>query len=66
MASSPPHVVESAVMQGSSLDDGMLRNLTDEQLFQMANDLLSAEAVLREFEADWYDSQETAPLAARQ
>lgn len=64
MANSPNHVVERAVMQGS-LEKNALSNLTDEQLYQMANDLIAAEAVLREFEADWYDSQETTPLATR-
>ncbi|WP_189350208.1 MULTISPECIES: hypothetical protein [unclassified Mesorhizobium] len=34
--------------------DRELNNLTDHQLYQKANDLLAARAILREFEAEWY------------
>ncbi|RAZ84316.1 hypothetical protein DPM33_31520 [Mesorhizobium hawassense] len=60
MASTQTDVAETAPKQ-DSFDETVLRNLTDEQLYEMANDLLAAQAVMRDVEAEWYGRRRPRP-----
>ncbi|RAZ89864.1 hypothetical protein DPM33_16960 [Mesorhizobium hawassense] len=45
------------------MDDRKLDDLTDRQPDQKANEWAAAQAVICEFEAEWYGQAEVSPLA---